>query len=61
MLKLKRKWMSDAGFVDPSRTFKDPVTKYEVWKYDVEKNLFTLLDKQVDKTLILFPYGLSEC
>jgi hypothetical protein len=35
--------------------FKDPVTKYEVWKDDVEKNQFTLLDKHADKTPTLFP------
>jgi hypothetical protein len=55
MPKQKRKRMIDVGFVDPNRMFKDPVTKYEVWKDDVEKNQFTLLDKHADKTPTLFP------
>ena len=57
MLKLKKKWMTDVDFMDPNRIFKDTVTPYDRWRTQVEKNLFRFLDKQHDKTLILFPYN----
>ena len=31
MLKLKKKEMTDVGFFDPNRTFKDMVTPYDRW------------------------------
>ena len=57
MLKLKKKWMTDVGFMDLNRTFKDTVTPYDRWRPQMEKNLFRFLDNQHDKTLILFPYN----
>ena len=32
MLKLKKKGMTDVGFMDPNRTFKDMVTPYNRWR-----------------------------
>ena len=57
MLKLKRKGLTDIGFMDPNRTFKDTVTPYDRWRPQVGKLLFRFLDKNANKTLILFPYG----
>ena len=57
MLKLKKKWMTDVGFMDPNRTFRDMVTPYDRWRPQVKNNPFRFLDKQHDKTLILFPYN----
>ena len=57
MLKLKRKGLTDVGFMDPNHTFKDTVTPYDRWRPQVENNLFRFLDNQHDKTLILFPYN----
>ena len=57
MLKLKKKAMTEAGFIDPNRVFKDMVTPYDKWRPQVEKLLFRFLDKNTNKTLILFPYG----
>ena len=31
MLKLKRKGLTDVGFMDPNCTFKDTVTPYDRW------------------------------
>ena len=31
MLKLKKKGMTDVGFMDPNHTFKDTVTPYDRW------------------------------
>ena len=56
MLKLK-KGMTNVGFMDPYCTFKDTVTPYDKWRPQVEKLLFRFLDKNANKTLILFPYG----
>ena len=61
MLKLKKKGMTDVGFFDLNRTFKDTVTPYDRWRPQVENNLFTFLYKQHDKTLILFLTTSSEC
>ena len=57
MLKIKRKGLTDVGFMDPNRTFKDTVTPYDRWRPQVEKLLFRFLDKNANKTLILFPYS----
>jgi hypothetical protein len=59
MLKLKSKGLTDVGFVDPNRTFKDTLTRYDRWRPQVENNLFRFLDNQHDKTLTLFPYNLK--
>ena len=40
MLKLKRKGLTDVGFMDPNRTCKDPVTPYDRWRPQVENNMF---------------------
>ena len=53
MLKLK-KGMTNVGFMDPNRTFKDNITK---WRPQVEKNMLRFLDNQHDKTMILLPYN----
>ena len=53
--KTKEKGLTDVGFMDPNRTFKDTVTPYYRWRPQVENNLFRFLDNQHDKTLILFP------
>ena len=60
MLKLKKKAMTEVGFIDPNNVFKDNVTPYDRWRPQVEKNLFKFLENQHDKTLILFPYNI-EC
>ena len=52
--------MTDVGFMDPKRTFKDTITPYDRWQPQVEKNMFKFLDNQHDKRLILFPYNI-EC
>ena len=57
MLKLKKKAMTEVGFIDPNRVFKDRVTPYDRWRPQVEKLLFRFLDKNTNKTLILFTYG----
>jgi len=57
MLKLKKKAMTEVGFIDPNRVFKDRVTPYDKWQPQVEKLLFRFLDKNANKTLTLFPYG----
>ena len=57
MLKLKRKGLTDVGFMDPNRTFKDTVTPYDRWRPQVENNLFKFLDNQHNKTLIFFPHN----
>jgi hypothetical protein len=57
MLKLKKNGLTNVGFMDPDSTFKDTVTPYDRWQPQVEKNLFRFLDKQHNKTLILFPYN----
>ena len=57
MLKLKKKAMTEVGFIDPNRVFKDRVTLYDKWRPQVEKLLFRFLDKNTNKTPILFPYG----
>ena len=57
MLKLKKKAMTEVGFTDLNRVFKDRVTPYDKWRPQVENNLFRLLDNQHNKTLILFPYN----
>ena len=57
MLKLKRKELTDVGFMDLNRTVKDTVTPYDRWRPQVENNLFKFLDNQHNKTLILFPYN----
>ena len=57
MLKLKKKAMIEVGFIDPNRVFKDRVTPYDRWRPQVKNNLFTFLDKQHDKTMIMFPYN----
>ena len=57
MLKLKRKGLTDVGFMDPNRTCKDTVTPYDRWRPQVENNMFKFLDNQHNKTLILLPYN----
>jgi hypothetical protein len=57
MLKLKKKAMIEVCFIDPNRVFKDSVTPYDRWRSQVEKLLFRFLDKNANKTLIIFPYG----
>ena len=57
MLKLKKKAMTEVGFIDPNRVFKDRVTPYDKWRPQVEMLLFRFLDKNANKTLVLFPYG----
>ena len=57
MLKLKRKGLTDVGFMDLNCTFKDTLIRYDRWRHQAENNLFTFLDNQHDKTLILFPYN----
>ena len=57
MLKLKKKAMIEVSFIDLNRVFKDMVTPYDKWQPQVEKFLFRFLDKQYDKTLIVFPYN----
>jgi hypothetical protein len=57
MLKLKRKELTNVGFMDPNCTFKDTLTRYDRWRPQVENNMFRFLDNQHDKTLILFPYN----
>ena len=57
MLKLKRKGLTDVGFMDPNRTFKDIVTPHDRWRPQAEKNMLRFLDNQHDKTIILFPYN----
>ena len=32
MLKLKKKAMTEVGFIDPNRVFKDRVTLYDKWR-----------------------------
>jgi hypothetical protein len=49
--------MTDVGFIGPNRVFKDRVTPYDRWRPQVEKLLFKFLDKNANKTLILFSYG----
>jgi hypothetical protein len=56
MLKLKKKAMTEFGFIDLNRVFKDSVTPYDKWQPQVEKLLSRFLDKNANKTLILFPY-----
>ena len=56
MLGLKKR-MTDVGFMDPYRTFKDKVTPYDKWRPQVEKNMLRFLDNQHDKTMILVPYN----
>ena len=53
MMKLQKKEMIDVGFIDPE----DMVTPYDRWRPQVEKLLFRFLDKNANKTLILFSYG----
>ena len=57
MLKLKRKGLTDVGFIDLNRTFKDTLTRYDRWRPQVENNLFRFLDHQHDKIPVLFPYN----
>jgi hypothetical protein len=57
MLKQKKKVMTEVGFIDMNRVFKNRVTPYDRWRPHVEKLLFKFLDKNTNKTLILFPYG----
>jgi hypothetical protein len=57
MPKLKKKGLTDVGFMDLNRTFKDMVTPCDRWRPQVENNLFRFLDNQHDKRLILFPYN----
>ena len=57
MMKLKKKEMTDVGFIDPNHVFNDSVTPYDRWRPQVEKLRFRYLDKKANKTLILFPYG----
>ena len=57
MLKLKKKAMTEVGFIYQNRIFKDRVTLYDRWRPQVEKLLFWFLDKNANKTLIFFPYG----
>ena len=57
MLKLKKKTMTEVGFIDLNCVFKGRVTPYDKWRPQVEKLLFRFLDKNANKTLILFPYG----
>ena len=57
MLKLKKKAMIEVSFIDLNRVFKDMITPYDRWRPQVEKLLFRFLDKNANKTLILFPYG----
>ena len=57
MMKLKKKEMTDVGFIYPYHVFKDRVTPYDRWRPQVKKLLFRFLDKNANKTLILFPYG----
>jgi hypothetical protein len=57
MLKLKKKVMTRVDFIDRNRVFKDWVTPYDRWRPQVGKLLFRFLDKNVNKKLILFPYG----
>jgi hypothetical protein len=47
------------GFIDPNHVFKVPerVTPYNKCRPQVEKLLFRFLDKNANKTLILFPCG----
>jgi hypothetical protein len=59
MLFLKNKGLTDVGFVDPNRVFKAParVMPYNKWLPQTENNLFRFLDKNANKTLILFAYN----
>jgi len=57
MLELKKKGLTDVGFMDLNHTFKDTVTPYDIWRPQVEKLLFRFLDKNANKTLILFPHS----
>ena len=56
MLKLKKKEMTDVGFIYPNHVFMDRVTPYDRWRPQVGKLLFRFLDKNANKTLIIFPY-----
>jgi hypothetical protein len=57
MLKQKKKAMTDVGFIYLNHVFKDRVTAYDRWRPQEEKLLFRFLDKNANRTLILFLYG----
>lgn len=57
MKRLKNKGDNTVGFIDPYIIFDDPVTPYENWRRQAEKNLMRFLVNQRDKTTIIFPYN----
>jgi len=56
MLKLKKKEITDVGFMDPYNIFKDKIIPYTSdlkWR---RIYMLRFLDNQYDKTMILIPY-----